>query len=209
MDIKAFFKEKKWKQFKKDQWLILFLAGVLILVIALPTGGGKNDTDQDQGDMIFGNSQSKNQNSQQEELERLSSEQEAYEAMLETRLEEILCQVDGVGQVQVMITIKNNGESVVEKDKESVSESIIDKTADTQNIRQESKETTIYENQTDEGGPFVSTERKPEVEGVLVVAQGGDNGIVAANISEAIQALFNIEIHNIKIVKMNIQEGTN
>ena len=38
MDLKQIWKEKKWRKWKKEQWLIVFLVGVLLLVIALPTG---------------------------------------------------------------------------------------------------------------------------------------------------------------------------
>ena len=43
---------------------------------------------------------------------------------------------------------------------------------------------------------------QPVVEGVVVVAQGGDRPEVSKNITEAIVALFDIEPHKIKIVKM-------
>lgn len=41
----------------------------------------------------------------------------------------------------------------------------------------------------------------PEIEGVLVIAQGGENAVVVQNITEAIQALFGVEAHKIKIMK--------
>ena len=40
-----------------------------------------------------------------------------------------------------------------------------------------------------------------EVEGVVVIADGGDNAVVAQNITEAVQALFGVEAHKIKIMK--------
>lgn len=199
MDIKGFFKEKKWKQWKKDQWLIVFLAGILLLVIAIPTGSNKNEENK-QNEGIF--SETIQQSEQATDI--------SYEDQLETRLEEILRTMEGVGQVQVMITLKDSGESVVEKDVESSYQTTTGAEEDnTQVTQQQTSETTVYENQTDEGGPFISKETTPEIEGVLVVAQGGNNAVTAQNISEAIQALFNIEVHKIKIVKMNIQEGTN
>ena len=41
----------------------------------------------------------------------------------------------------------------------------------------------------------------PEIEGVLVIAEGGENAVVIQNITEAIQALFGVEAHKIKIMK--------
>lgn len=199
MSLKDFFKNKQWKRWRKDQWLIVFLAGVLLLVIAMPTGSKKEDS-KEASSYVLENIQDQG-----------STDTYSYEEQLEIRLEEILRAIEGVGQVQVMITLKNNGEAVVEKDVESSysTNGNVESEEPEQTIQRQSSETTIYENQTEEAGPFVSKENAPEVEGVLVVAQGGANAVTAQNISEAIQALFDIEIHKIKIVKMNAQEGTN
>lgn len=40
------------------------------------------------------------------------------------------------------------------------------------------------------------------VTGVLIAAQGADNSVVSRNIVEAVMALFQIEAHKIKIIKM-------
>ena len=40
-----------------------------------------------------------------------------------------------------------------------------------------------------------------EIEGVVVIADGGDNAVVVQNITEAVQALFGVEAHKIKIMK--------
>ena len=45
-------------------------------------------------------------------------------------------------------------------------------------------------------------EMEPEIEGVLVAAEGGDNENVANEITQAVQVLFNIPVHKIKVVKM-------
>lgn len=49
-------------------------------------------------------------------------------------------------------------------------------------------------------------ERGSQVEGVMVVAEGCDDSAVSKNISDAIMALFDVEAHKIKIVKMSKQE---
>ena len=43
---------------------------------------------------------------------------------------------------------------------------------------------------------------KETVTGVLIAAQGADNSVVSRNIVEGVMALFQIEAHKIKIVKM-------
>ena len=45
-------------------------------------------------------------------------------------------------------------------------------------------------------------ELEPVVEGVIVIAEGGGNAAVKQNILEAVEALFPVEAHKIKIMKM-------
>ena len=49
---------------------------------------------------------------------------------------------------------------------------------------------------------FSDSRDTSSVEGVLVVAQGGGDSRVASNISAAVQALFDIPAHKIRIAKM-------
>ena len=50
--------------------------------------------------------------------------------------------------------------------------------------------------------PYVIKTLEPIVEGVIVVMEGGGNPTVAAEVTEAVQALFHVEAHKIKVLKM-------
>ena len=52
----------------------------------------------------------------------------------------------------------------------------------------------------DDGGFYHSGEQK--VTGVLIAAQGADDGVISQNIVQAVMALFQVEAHKIKIMKM-------
>ena len=52
----------------------------------------------------------------------------------------------------------------------------------------------------------MTSESNPQVEGVLVIAEGGDKSSVKEEIIGAAQALFGIEPHKIKIMKMEVEE---
>lgn len=70
-------------------------------------------------------------------------------------------------------------------------------------VEQDLDEVTVYEK--DEQGnqiPYVVQELSPAIEGVLVLAQGGDNAVVVKNITDAVMALFGLEAHKIKVMKM-------
>ena len=43
------------------------------------------------------------------------------------------------------------------------------------------------------------------MEGILVIADGGGNAVVAKNLTEAVQALFGIEAHKIKVIEKKSQ----
>ena len=63
-------------------------------------------------------------------------------------------------------------------------------------ITTEGTKTSVFETQN--GGTKVS--------GVVVVAEGAGNATVNSRISEAVKALFSLDVHKISIVKMRSQE---
>ena len=132
----------------------------------------------------------------------------SYERYLEQKTEEALQCVEGVGNVKVMITLKSSEENVVEKDQQSDGQSVEEE--DSQGGKRMTKETSsdktsIYEQKSDGTQvPYVSKKLSPEVEGVIVIADGGDNAVVVQNITGAIQALYGVEAHKIKVMKRNV-----
>lgn len=190
MKMQDFMQKIKEKKLKRSDWLILVLAGILILIIALPT-----DT--------------KEKKQAEEAKENISKENNTMEASkdeIERKLEDILEKIDGAGDVKVMITYQDSGTQVVEKDK-NTSENSLEESDSTGGVRstkeQQLQESTVYEDADAGNTPFVSKELLPKVEGILIVASGGDNQKVKQNISEAVLALFQVEAHRIKIVRMS------
>lgn len=108
---------------KKNQWLILLLVGILLVVIAIPTKSGTEE-------------------------KSVGASKEWSTSETEQRLENILSQMQGIGEVHVMIT-----------------------------YRQEN-----------------------EVEGVVVVAEGGEQGVIVQKITEVVRALFDVDSHKIKVI---------
>lgn len=190
MKMQDFMQKIKEKKLKRSDWLILVLAGILILIIALPT-----DT--------------KEKKQAEEAKENISKENNTMGASkdeIERKLEDILEKIDGAGDVKVMITYQDSGTQVVEKDKNTSANSVeeSDSTGGVRSTKeQQLQESTVYEEADAGNTPFVSKELLPKVEGILIVASGGDNQKVKQNISEAVLALFQVEAHRIKIVKMS------
>lgn len=190
MKMQDFMQKIKEKKLKRSDWLILVLAGILILIIALPTDTkGKKQAEE-----------------AKENISKENSTMEASKDEIEQKLEDILEKIDGAGEVKVMITYQDSGTQVVEKDKNTSANSVeeSDSTGGVRSTKeQQLQESTVYEEADAGNTPFVSKELLPKVEGILIVASGGDNQKVKQNISEAVLALFQVEAHRIKIVKMS------
>lgn len=188
---KAFWK----KRLTKENMAVVALLGLLLMVIAIPTGR----KEEEDGGMLPAAEAGVTGRDE-------DTEEEDYVRNLEARLEELLASMDGVGHVKVMVTLQASREQVVEKDIPSEMDTMkeTDSAGGTrETVSSSQQESTIYT--VDPAGnkvPYVIKIREPEVEGVTVVAQGGGDVTVQKNITEVIQALFDIEAHKIRVVKM-------
>lgn len=115
-------------EIKKNKWILMLLAGILLVVIAIPT---KKTTGSSLGTDL--------------------KTYETEETNLESRLESTLAKMQGVGEVHVMITFQE----------------------------------------------------KDVPEGIVVIAEGGKNAVVVRNITDVVQALFNVDSHKIKVIEKN------
>lgn len=107
----------------------------------------------------------------------------------EERLCDILGEIEGVGDVSVMITYfesekKDIAYEVRESENKRDSSGSGEKTVDRQAVMSD-------------GTPMVVKEVYPEVKGVIVVAQGAENVRVRENISTAVQAVMNVAAHRV------------
>ena len=194
-NVNDWLKKVNIKNLKKDQLLIIFLVGILLIVIAIPTDKpGAEEKPLEEESKILETDSDLNLGT-------------SYEKELETRLEDTLRKVEGVGNVKVMITLKSSEEKIVEKDVPSMREETNEVDGEGgERISTSSSydEETVYTQQEDgSSSPYVVKEIKPEIEGVLIIAEGGGNSVVVQNISEAVLALFRLEAHKIKVMKMN------
>ncbi len=125
---------------KGNKYIIFILLGLLVVVMLIP------------GESL-------------DKTTKTSVNTQASETELEAQLTRVLSAMEGVGKVEVMITLE-----------------------DTQN--------SLFEDANTDG----------KVCGVVVVAEGAGDAIVETRISNAVKALFSIDVHKISIVKMKSQE---
>lgn len=217
--------ERDWRQWAKDKglgkWLrkenlvVLILSGVLLFIIALPTESGKGGSGSDTGTaegenkiLTLGELGGTGVNTESGETLITTGTDEKYAAVLEQKLTDILSDMADVGKVRVMITLKSSGELIVEKE-EPVSRSATnenDSQGGSRIVNQvETGDTTVYRTEGTISEPYVVKTLSPEIEGVLVVAEGAGSGSVNKTVTEIVQALFGVEAHKVKVVKMQSQ----
>lgn len=154
-------KDKLIKLLKNKNNLIICL--ILIIGIVLMVVGGKDN---------------KKENIETTKTEVLTDEK---------RLEDILSQIDGVGEVSVMITYYSSSEKDLAYETKTSS----------RNLEESEDKKAVM---TD-GEPMVVKEVYPDVKGVIVTAQGAGRTDVKAAISEAVSATLDVPVHKICIFK--------
>ena len=168
---------------------LMIVSGIMLLVLSIPQ---KDTTEQ--------------KKEKKEQIVNETDDLEVYIENMEERLTKVLEQVEGIGKVQVMITEKSSKEQIVLKDtpynrKETEESDSQGGTRDSTEIS--SEESTVLEEQEDGSkNPYITMEMQPEIEGVLVIAQGAGNHKMIAEINEAVTALFSVPSHKIKVMKM-------
>ena len=187
--LRRILQNKKWRSWKKSDWLLLALAGILLLVIALPVESGDGtaekayNTVQEEKEASGGSGRTASGDSGGTASGSQTSEEgeQEYVQYLEKKLENILMQMDGVGKRD-----SGGGERSV--------------------TEQAGEDSTVYVETADEKYPYVQKETLPTVAGVVVVAEGGGNPAAVSEISESVQALLKVEPHRIRVVKMCSRE---
>ena len=180
--------------------ILMFVAGVLLILLTFPglIGGEKKDKDKkiaiESSDKQIGTNTT-------------SYDSNTYISELEGRLENILRKVNGIGEVEVMITLRASKQKIPLKDvpytQEGLNEVDGEGGSRTNNSIQKEESTVLVINEAGNTQPYILQEREPEVEGILVIAEGGDNVLIIRDIIEAAEVLFNIPVHKVKIMKMS------
>ena len=112
---------------------------------------------------------------------------------LETRLEQILSQVSGAGNVRVLLTQERGETSVYQLDRQEVTD------GDRREIRQDTVTVTGSDRQQE--GLLTQVEA-PRYRGAVVVCQGGDNPTVRLSVVEAVSGATGLPSNRITVLKM-------
>ena len=127
-----------------------------------------------------------------------------YEARLSSQLEEIISLIRGVGKVKVKIYVRGYKEIEYEYNSRSLNKvtSELDQNGGQREIVEDNLERELVLTRDGSGNerPIIRRERFPEIEGVLIVAQGAENSQVKAEIIYSVRNLLNIPVHRISVL---------
>ncbi len=188
------------KQIGLPRLIMLFMAGILIILLSFPS--------------VFGAFRPSDKNSQENKSQDLQNDTNTtsyagntYISEMENKLKAVLKKVSGVGDVEVMITTKGTQEQIPLKDSSSTQESLNEVDGEggsrTDNSAKRDESTVLVTNEDGNSVPYILQELEPEIEGVVVIAEGGDNVVIKMDIMEAVEVLFDVPAHKVKVMKMN------
>ncbi|HHW66740.1 MAG: stage sporulation protein [Epulopiscium sp.] len=201
-------KIKEWlkslhKENKKIISNILFLTGMGILFIVL---GNTIFTDIPK---TISRMQNKSSNTSRiiNETNQSYEENKSYEEIMEERIENIFSKMEGVGKVKVMITISYGREVHIAEDVNSTY-SITneeDQQGGRREVKNEDVQSKIVMQSTGSGStqPIVLKEKQPEIQGILILAEGGDDPRIKQQLTAASETLLGVPAHKVQVFKMN------
>lgn len=117
---------------------------------------------------------------------------EDFAAALERRLEEALSQVQGVGEADVILTLKSGPQKILAQDSE---------TSISERGTESSVSSVLISRGSGEEDAIVVQQLSPQYQGALVICSGGDNPEVRLRLVEAVSALTGLGADKISVCK--------
>ncbi len=138
----------------------------------------------------------KKQNEEISEKENYTGE---YKSSLEAQLRETLGKVEGIGELDVMITLES------EVNREIVyNENTSENTSSSENQRVttqvNSTKDAVMVKDSDGTYPYTYSGSYPKITGAIVVAEGADSPVIKAYIIDAVKAVLDIAPHKIVVL---------
>ncbi len=135
-----------------------------------------------------------------------------YAAELETRLENLLSGIEGVGRADVMVTLEGGVEYVYAQEEtrgnDTVRQPTSGETGEGEAVTVSSRENVeqryiIVETEYGKREALVLTEREPSVRGVVVVCDGADDIRVQQNLTTVVTTALGIPSTRVCVVKIS------
>ncbi|WP_060795219.1 stage III sporulation protein AG [Clostridium perfringens] len=187
------------KQKNITNLIILLLLVIMFYLVVSYFTGVNNITKNEKTNLEKVSKEDMNSNSQKD------SEVLSYQEKQEKDLERILGKINGVGSVDVVINFQSSEVKVPAVDNSS-QKSTTEETDSEGGTRVNSQETDgdkiVMSNSSNGSEPVILKTEKPEVLGVMVVAEGAEDSKIKYEITKAISSLYNISVDKVNVLAM-------
>ncbi|MDE7389542.1 MAG: hypothetical protein K2M82_01165 [Lachnospiraceae bacterium] len=178
MDIKKLFEGIASDGKKRNIIIALGMIGILLIFMSSLIDGGKdeNKVSNEPNDIV-------------------EQSVDGYKSELESELSEIISQIDGVGDVHLLLTMESTTEQVyaIEKNIDEQIGSILDDDKSSNETEYTENNTYVIVKSGDGSENLVKLkEVMPRIRGVLVVCEGGENAVVKEKVTKAVCGALNI-----------------
>lgn len=116
------------------------------------------------------------------------------------RLADVLSGIKGAGKVEVMITYESDGELVPAYQREENENRSSNGTQESYSLSSSNKIVTVYEQGTTTA--LILMKKKPQVKGVIVIAQGASDLTVRMSLSQAVRTVLQVSADRVDIFEM-------
>ncbi|WP_415318918.1 stage III sporulation protein AG [Clostridium perfringens] len=187
------------KQKNITNLIILLLLVIMFYLVVSYFTGVNNITKSEKTNLEKVSKEDMNSNSKKD------SEVLSYQEKQEKDLERILGKINGVGSVDVVINFQSSEVKVPAVDNSS-QKSTTEETDSEGGTRVNSQETDgdkiVMSNSSNGSEPVILKTEKPEVLGVMVVAEGAEDSKIKYEITKAISSLYNISVDKVNVLAM-------
>ena len=187
------------KQKNITNLIILLLLVIMFYLVVSYFTGVNNITKSEKTNLEKVSKEDMNSNSQKD------SEVLSYQEKQEKDLERILGKINGVGSVDVVINFQSSEVKVPAVDNSS-QKSTTEETDSEGGTRVNSQDTDgdkiVMSNSSNGSEPVILKTEKPEVLGVMVVAEGAEDSKIKYEITKAISSLYNISVDKVNVLAM-------
>lgn len=199
---------EKLQRIGKDRFILLLLAGIMLVIIVMPWGQETDKERTQKREAALGKEdvQEKKDGQLQGEMQTSQDAVERYRRDLCMQLEQFLQTMDGVGTAKVYITMHSSAEIIVERNSPYSKRTEEEREQErTRVVGETENESEVVLTRQEDGSetPIIVKEIVPTVRGVVVAAQGADNERIKKEITALVMALFGIEEHKIRVVKLS------
>lgn len=164
----------------------------------------------DDSSLVKGNSENKPIGAkevlgQEEEGVTTSKELLDYETEQKEKLENILSKIDGVGEVVVDIYFESSEVKVpaTNSNTQNSETKEEDNNGGTRLTKQETGgETVVMKSNSSTSEPFITKTYKPQITGVLIVAEGAKSSKITYDIQKAVSSLYNLSLDKVNVYPM-------